>query len=406
MPASNARHIIVLDDDPGILSLIASAAELSGFSAHTTVDPDDFFLSLEKIKPAMVIIDLIMPKQDGIEILQRLARQPGPHPHLIIASGAGSRVLDAARQVADELGLNVAGVLTKPFRASSIRQLLSQGDRTDQSVRSLTQREPAPELLAHSFKPDEVFTAIKNKQLVVYFQPKICCKSGNLRGFEALVRWQHPDLGIVLPDSFVGIAESAGYIWQLTQVVVHQSLAFLASLDHNNLNISINLSPRLLDREDVVGLLSEACEKFNIAAERVIVELTESSTSDNKIMALNMLTRMRVKGFRLSIDDFGVGFSSLVQLARLPFSEIKIDKSFVQRLGHSDEASKIVRTIVALGEGLGLEVVAEGVETLDQLQLLSAFGCDTVQGFYIGHPMPNETMCNWIANYQPTELFS
>ncbi|PTB87493.1 hypothetical protein C9975_01250 [Thalassospira xiamenensis] len=402
MPAFSTRHLVVLDDDPDILELISSAAQISDFNAYATTEPDDFLNSIERIKPDIVIIDLIMPKQDGIEILQRLAQLSCPLPRLVIASGAGSRVLDAAKRVANELGLTVIGILTKPFRISTIRDLLLEEEKLERPV-NLSPRYETSKNTAIAFQPDEVLAALSSKQLAVYFQPKICCKSGRLKGFESLARLHHPQYGVVLPDSFIGIAESSGYIWQLTEEVLHQALTLLANINRSDLSVSINLSPRLLDQPEIVEFITRACREFNIATDRVIFEITESSTNDNAGMVLNMLTRLRVRGFRLSIDDFGVGFSSLVQLSQLPFSEIKIDKSFVLRLEHSDEAAKIIKTIVALGEGLSLEVVAEGVENINQLKILAAYGCNTAQGFYIGTPMPIEIIHSWINGYQPIQ---
>lgn len=404
MSFSTTKHLLVLDDDPDILALIASAAQLSGFSVYTTTEPDDFFNNIDQCNPDIAIIDLVMPKQDGVEILQRLANDTSHRPLLVITSGAGERVLDAAKRIANELGLEVAGLLSKPFRISSIRALLAKETYPSRGSSSFAVNPSEHHNPPHTFSPDELVSAISKKQLVAYYQPKVCSRTGDLKGFEALARWQHPEYGLVLPDSFVGAMENAQCIWEMTTEITRQALTFINNLNRDDLHISVNLSAKLLDRSDLVEFMTATCAEYDIPTDRVIFEITESSTNDNTSIALSMLTRLRVKGFRLSIDDFGVGYSSLVHLSRFPFSEIKVDKSFVHRLEHSDEAAKIIKTIVALGQGLSLEVVAEGIETADQLKILSAYGCDTIQGFYVSRPLPPEEMRLWIDNYQPLKI--
>jgi EAL domain-containing protein (putative c-di-GMP-specific phosphodiesterase class I) len=232
---------------------------------------------------------------------------------------------------------------------------------------------------------------------VLAYQPKIECRSGATAGFEALVRWKHPDRGIVMPDDFIPLAENAGLIDALTAQVFDQSLEwFSQSFPQSNPKLSLNISAKSLVDIQMADHLSALCHRFQIDTERIVLELTETSAMVDPILSLDLLTRLRMKGFQLSIDDFGTGFSSMVQLVRLPFSEIKVDKSFVMQAQNSSESRTVIKSIVELGHSLGLLVTAEGVEDLDTLNYLNTLGCDLAQGYFIARPMWGEAARNWV----------
>jgi len=242
------------------------------------------------------------------------------------------------------------------------------------------------------------------------YQPKVECATGCLAGFEALARWLHPTHGLIMPDRFIPLAENCGLIDALTDEVLDQALDRLSKLfkagrpsagirpcgdSAESISMSINLSAKTLQDRSFVDRVAVRCRDRHIEPARMVFELTETSAMEDPVSSLALLTRMRMKGFQLSIDDFGTGYSSMLQLVRMPFSEIKVDKSFVMT-GQSDESRAVVKSVVNLGQSLGIKVAAEGVEDADILEFLTRIGCDLAQGYFIGRPMPGEQIDPWM----------
>jgi diguanylate cyclase (GGDEF)-like protein len=246
----------------------------------------------------------------------------------------------------------------------------------------------------------ELRQAIGNNELVLHYQPKVDTKSDRITEVEALVRWQHPKHGLMKPDDFIPLAERTGLIKPLTLWVLNEGLRQCAEWNLNGFDVGvcINLSaPTLLDPEfsdTVAGMLAA----HDVAPQRLVLEITESAIMTDPERAMLMLTRLAGIGIRLSIDDFGTGFSSLRYLSKLPVSEIKIDKSFVIDMMTNKNDAVIVRTTVDLGHNLGLKVVAEGVESDEILKRLVALGCDAVQGHYISFPLSAADLPVWIKD--------
>jgi EAL domain-containing protein (putative c-di-GMP-specific phosphodiesterase class I) len=223
--------------------------------------------------------------------------------------------------------------------------------------------------------------------------------SGAVVGVEALVRWQHPDLGWVSPDEFVPVAERSGLIGSLTTQVLDSSLAACATwrAAGRQLGIAVNLSARSLQDADVVEEVARLLRRHGVPAAQLTLEITESSVMADPGRAVAVLHQLRDLGVRLSVDDFGTGYSSLSYLKRLPVHEVKVDRSFVSGLREEGEDVAIVRAIVDLGRHLGLEVVAEGVEDQTSWDLLASMGCDLVQGWHLARPMPAGELLPWLA---------
>ncbi|MEQ8662864.1 MAG: EAL domain-containing protein, partial [Gammaproteobacteria bacterium] len=253
----------------------------------------------------------------------------------------------------------------------------------------------------------ELERALAADELFLVYQPKVECRTRALDGFEALVRWRHPEHGLVMPDRFIPQAEESGLIDALTARVLELGLAWLAAWDTaadidtdslraaRMLSLSVNLSPRSLTSASLLADLEARCAHHGIAPARLILELTETATMADPVTSLDLLTRLRARGFRLAIDDFGTGFSSMVQLVRLPFSEIKVDKSFVMTAGASLESRKVIRSVVDLGRSLKLTTTAEGVEDEDVLALLRELGCDLAQGYLESRPLDAAAAGAW-----------
>ena len=210
------------------------------------------------------------------------------------------------------------------------------------------------------------------------------------------MRWAPTPSLLILPDQFVPLAESSGLIKLLTEQVCDQALCWFAqNFASSTLTLSINFSAKNLADTHLAEWISELCRQHGVDPARVILELTESSAMDDPVKSLALLTRLRMQGFQLSIDDFGTGFSSLVQLVRLPFSELKVDKSFVMTALESHEARAVIKSIVDLGKSLGLRVAAEGVEDAATLDYITSVGCDFAQGYFISEPLPGRDALAW-----------
>lgn len=401
--ATSSCRLLILDDDPVIALTMQLTAESAGAGVRVTSDPLAFFAELENWQPTHVCTDLLMSGMDGMQVLAELARL-GCNARVIISSGVGPRVLDAAARSAVEHGLVVIGVLPKPFAPAALRALLAlgQGALVDGSC-SPPAKVIASPAAALPFVPDlaALEQALAQGQLHVVYQPKVHCDTGRLCGLEALVRWRHPQHGNIGPDQFIPLAERAGRIDELTLQVLDQALSWFvpwrrADPTRDALTLSINLSARSLGSPYLVSSIHERCCEAGLSPSHLMFELTETAAMDDPLLALELLTRMRVQGFQLSIDDFGTGFSSMVQLVRLPFTEIKVDRSFVMNAGTSAESRAVIRSIVDLGHSLGLRVTAEGVEDQDALDYLRTLGCDEAQGYFIARPLPPSDLDAWV----------
>jgi diguanylate cyclase (GGDEF)-like protein len=237
----------------------------------------------------------------------------------------------------------------------------------------------------------ELEAAIHREEFVVYYQPRVDARRGVLTGMEALIRWRHPEQGLISPLEFIRIAEQTGLIVPIGEYVIRHVCAQLAEWQGQGLPvqpISVNVSALQLKGEGLRQTLIDSLEKHQLSTKLIAIELTESSMLDEDGVAQSELRKLREMGIELEIDDFGTGYSSLSKLQSLDIDVLKIDQSFVRRLGKDDQASKLCETMVSVGRSLSISVVAEGVETVDQLQLLQRMGCDQIQGYLVSPPIP------------------
>lgn len=245
---------------------------------------------------------------------------------------------------------------------------------------------------------NDLKNAIIDNQLELHYQPKLDLKTGITTHAEALVRWQHPTLGMVPPDSFIHIAEQTGQINALTHWVFNQALTQLNIWQNDNIfiNIAVNISAENLKEKNFYHFICQTIEQHNIPPERVTLEVTESAVVDDPQSAIALLSQFKDHGIKMSIDDYGTGYSSLAQLKQLPVHELKIDKSFVQRLQNDEDDQIIVRSTIELAHNMGLSVVAEGIEDEFALQWLAKHGCELAQGYFISRPKPAKEITAWL----------
>jgi EAL domain-containing protein (putative c-di-GMP-specific phosphodiesterase class I) len=238
------------------------------------------------------------------------------------------------------------------------------------------------------------------KELVLHFQPQLDIEHGEIAGVEALVRWQHPEQGLIGPDRFIPLAERFGWMRELTSLVLNMSIVQIQKWKDADFDVtvSINIAADNITSLALPEQLADLLREKKLDPTRLTLEVTESSLMGELATALDILTRLRMKGIKLSIDDFGTGYSSLVQLHRMPFTELKIDRSFVSNMTDDEEARAIVKTCILLGHDLGMQVVAEGIEQPSHLNLLWQMGCDIAQGYLLSRPIPGDDLLAWAQN--------
>jgi diguanylate cyclase (GGDEF)-like protein len=247
----------------------------------------------------------------------------------------------------------------------------------------------------------ELRGALSDRQLELHYQPKADLRTGDVVGVEALIRWRHPERGMVPPDDFIPLAEQTALMRHITQFVVDEALAQLARWWRNGLRVqaAVNVCARDLYDRDFADFLRERLDHYGVPPRALMVEVTESVLMADPARAASTLLSLAAVGVGVSLDDFGTGYSSLVHLKRLPVSEVKIDRSFIMRMDVNEDDAAIVRSIIDLASVLGLRVVAEGVETRESWERLAMFGCDAAQGWFLAKAKPADEVTEWLLNY-------
>ncbi len=351
-------------------------------------------LSMLILRPSLMIVDLEMPCMDGVELIQQLHRRQLDIP-FIVASGREIALIQSVETMSGVLGLRVLAGLQKPLKLDQLAGALARYSERHSAAPEEDAGAQAP------FAEDELAQAIDHGEIVAHYQPKVDMRTGIVRGVEALARWQHPKLGLIPPGRFIALAEQAGLIHALTLAIMEQALAQAAIWNSRGLKLSVavNFSPRLLDAPGLVEESSALLEHHSLQAEQIVLEITEGSVAACLGAALGVLARLRLKGFGLSIDDYGTGFSSMQQLARIPFTELKIDRSFVHGAHQGKNMRVILQSALDMAARLELITVAEGIETLEDWRLLQELGCTVGQGYLIAKPMPAAALPRWLKSH-------
>ena len=250
--------------------------------------------------------------------------------------------------------------------------------------------------------PDEIRSGIAAGYVDVFFQPKVAIADRKVVGAEALLRWRDPVRGLLPPLSVVQVAEAHGIVNELTRAVYRTAISHLAEWWRcgHGITMAVNLSMEDLVVLELPDMLLEMTRSAGTDPTHVILEVTETRLMVNFASSLEVIGRLRLKGFRLSIDDFGTGYRTHEKLVRMPFDEIKIDRGFVHNATNDPAARAVLESSVDLGHILGMRVVGEGTETLDDCNLLAAIGCDMAQGYYLAEPMPADQFMDWKINWE------
>jgi EAL domain-containing protein (putative c-di-GMP-specific phosphodiesterase class I) len=367
-----SNRLLMIDDEPAICEFVGTVARKLGFEFEHTTDPDEFRRLFYDFVPTALVLDLNMPQVDGIELLRLLADSGCKAPVLVI-SGENQRVLAAAERLGAARGLTMANALQKPILLPVLRAALEQ-------------------VMQQIITADSVAGAIGAGELLLYYQPKLArCADGTwaVEGAEALMRWHHPALGTVMPADFIPLAADAGLNRSITDLALCEAVEQLGRWRDRGLvlNVAVNMPPDLLTDVDFPDRLLSLLQQHNVEGRYLTLEITEAAAMKRPDTAMDILARLRIKDVEIALDDFGTGYSSLKQLFYMPFSELKIDGSFIIGIETSEEARVMVRTMIQMAHNLNLSVCAEAVQTREALEILEAEGCDKVQGFYFSEPV-------------------
>jgi EAL domain-containing protein (putative c-di-GMP-specific phosphodiesterase class I)/ActR/RegA family two-component response regulator len=396
LPAVRQPRILLVDDDAFMLGLQARMLRSMGYrqvdafgNAQTALTA----LQDGSRDSDVIVCDLNMPGMDGVEFLQALNAR-GRVVGVILLSGEGARIMHTVQKLLGGGCLTVLGSLEKPAQPESLRALLDGWRPAD--------AEPAARPVMAGVTGAEIHRANLNREWVLHFQPKVHLLTGALTGVEALVRWNHPERGLLFPDSFIATAEECGAIDALTDRVLQGAIEQLArwSAEGLKLQIAVNVSMDNLRAPGFARHVGALARDAGVSPQDVTLEITESRAMSPSPAPLESLVRLRLQRFKLSIDDFGTGHSSLAQLRDVPFTELKVDRGFV----HGALRNQIIRPMlegsIGIAKRLGMVSVAEGVETEEDWRLLREIDCDIAQGYFIGRPMPAERLMAWNLEWQ------
>ena len=389
------HSVLVVDDEPFILRTTAQMLRRLGF-AHvlTSNTVADAMESVASAKPSvgLALVDLNMPDTDGLDLLRRFS-ETGFSGDILLFSSEDSQTLAMAESLARARNLSVIGAIEKPLQTEKLLKLLANHTKQIQSVeKSAASISVSAEMLAQ---------AIKRNEIVPWYQPKIRIADRMPVGVEALARWPASAIGPIYPDSFIPVAEEHRLIDMLTFSIIEQAAIMEKQWRRYGieLQVAVNLSMDSLYDEYFPDRLEKAVTDVGGDMSHIQLEVTESRLMEDLVRPLEALLRLRMKKVHLSIDDFGTGHSNLTQLRDLPFDELKLDRSYVHSDVGGGRTGVILESSVEIAKKLGLSIIAEGVETLEDWNRVEQLGCDQVQGYFTAKPMPGEEIPGWLENW-------
>jgi EAL domain-containing protein (putative c-di-GMP-specific phosphodiesterase class I)/CheY-like chemotaxis protein len=345
--------------------------------------------------PDVLLVDLDLPGMDGIEFIGHVAQRNLART-VALVSALDQALLTTVQGMARAYGLRVLGAVEKPLTVSKLAGLLERFEHVETGQEVADDDEVEAEALR---------TAIDQGRIEAWFQPQVTFTNGQLVAVEALARWRAEDGSLITPNRFVAVAEREGLIDALTEQVLAQACEWKQRWARQGLHakIAVNMSMLNLSRIDAADRYQDIVRRHGVDPREVVLELTESAVMEEAAAALHVLARLRLKGFGLSIDDFGTGYSSLSQLSQIPFTELKIDRTLVGGSPRHPRKRAVIEASLDLARKLNLGVVAEGVETVDEWQMLAELGCTYAQGYLIAKPSPGAEMPELIARWRRPE---
>lgn len=377
--------LLIVDDHPFQRRMIKQGLRTLGIRRilEAANGKDALKLIEEEAQPNVIISDLDMPEIDGLALIRYLGEAKSSAA-VIISSAKEHSLLASVKKLAHFYGINLIGVIKKPLTPDLIDELLLKYCDMKMEQSPITQNEFSD--------LDQILRGIEHKHFEPFFQPQIEIATDRIVGAEALARWHHPELGLLAPHTFISALEQSGNIDKLTMLMLEK--AAIACRRWRKLgfdmSVSINLSLCSLEDANIANTISQIVCSSGLEPCHIILEITETAAITETAYSLENLSRLRMRGFGLAVDDYGTGFSSLLQLTRAPFTELKIDQGFVTNCSKDASLRTIIDSNINMARGLSLKTVAEGVESQADLDFLKAVGCDMAQGYFIAKPMDED----------------
>lgn len=394
MEISELRFLVAEDHEFQRRTLVRMLASLG---ALEVLEAADGRAALEVFRQAaravdIIVCDLDMPEMDGMEFIRHVG-EAGAQVSVILSSALDRHLIASVETMTTAYGMNLLGAIEKPATPQKLRDLIARHGILP------ARRKGAP---AAAIPAAEVIAGLRAGQFEPFFQPKVEMATGKIVGAEALARWRHPERGIVSPGAFVGGLEAAGQADALTWVMLEKSAVAARAWQEQGLaaSVSVNLSLTSLSDATLAERITDAVRRQGLDARAMILEITETAAMSDVGRSLENLARLRVKGFGLSIDDYGTGYSSMQQLARVPFTELKLDQSFVTNCADNVQHQAIIESSLDMARRLHLKTVAEGVETLADWTCLRELGCGAGQGYFIAKPLSLGELLRWAGEWR------
>jgi EAL domain-containing protein (putative c-di-GMP-specific phosphodiesterase class I)/FixJ family two-component response regulator len=389
-------RVVLLDDDPFMLRVLTLQLSQLGYSDVVAFGAGEDALERARDTHApvdLIFLDINMPGMDGVEFLRRLAGCQF-NGSVVVVSGESDRLLESVDRLLKVHKLNALGYLRKPVK---LKDLMGVMVRLRPNAGCEKAAGPAKAYSVERFRG-----ALTDGELVNFYQPKVALGTGEVVGVECLVRWQHPVDGLVFPDRFIELAATHGLLTALTRAVLPTAMrqAKFWRQAGFELPVAVNVSMDDLTELDFPDHAAATASACGIDPALITLEVTEGQVMKDLSAVLEVLSRLRLKRFRLAMDDFGTGHSSLVQLRDLPFDELKIDGSFVRGACEDGTRQAICSASLRMAHQLNMQVVAEGIEARAEWDLLQQLGCEMGQGYFIARPMPAEDVAGWIKSWE------
>jgi EAL domain-containing protein (putative c-di-GMP-specific phosphodiesterase class I)/FixJ family two-component response regulator len=390
-------RLLIVDDDDAIQSILVEF--LSRFYDCVAVNSAEAALvALAGQRFDLIVTDIAMARMSGLELVRQILSQA---PNSVIIMISGQRNIEFAIQA---MRAGAFDYITKPFELKEVAAVVRRGLEHRKQIES--GRVPA----LCDERSQELFAAIRNQEFVLHYQPQVEIQTRKIVGVEALVRWHHPTLGLILPGHFIPLAERNGAILQLGESVLRAACTQArrwCELGLSDFRVGVNVSPQQLRQDHFPETVAKLLQQTGLRASTLEVEVTEGLFMHDDEVGVHTLAKLREMGVRISVDDFGTGYSSLSYLKRLPIDSVKLDASFVKDATTDTDDASLVMAIITLAHNLRLKVIAEGIETEDQLSLLRSLQCDEGQGYLFGQPVEKEVITAWAekgSNRQPAIL--
>jgi|SRR5579859_371923 len=387
-------HVLVAEDHEFQRKTLVRMLTALGAKRVSEAGDGKIALSIfkDRLPPVDIIIsDLEMPGMDGMEFMRHIGEAESP-VSVILSSALDSALISSVEAMTKAYGITLLGAIEKPVTPEKLRSLIGK---------YAPPRQKSPRPAAPAIALEEIRRGLHAQEFEPFFQPKVNLSDGSVVGAEALARWRHPQKGIVAPYAFIGEMENHGLIDPLMWIILDKSAACCREWLGKGLevSVSVNLSLKSLSEAALAERITERVAAQKLSSKQVVLEITESAAMTDIGRALENLTRLRMKGFGLSIDDYGTGYSSMQQLSRIPFTELKIDQSFVMSAVEKESSKVILASSLDMARQLKLKAVAEGVETRAHWNLLQKLGCDIAQGYFIAKPMEAAAFLDWTLQW-------